>query len=72
MTSQTETRDQTEDRLSNLGERISSCISISYANENHKSGKEMSDNSTLNTNSSVTSLVCCDCADSSDASDDLT
>ena len=73
VTSQTETRDETEDRLSNLGERISSSISTSYANENHKSGIEMSDNSTLNsTNSSVTSLVCCDYADSSDASDDLT
>jgi len=72
MTSQTETRDETEDRLSNQGERISSSISISDAKENHKSGIEMSNNLTLNTNSSVTSLVCCDYADSSDASDDLT
>ena len=72
VTSQTETRYETKDRLSNQGERISSGISISHAKENQKSGVEMSDNLTLNTNSSVSSLVCCDYADSSDASDDLT
>ena len=72
VTSQTETRDETEDRLSNQGERFSSSILISYANENHKSEIKISDDLTLNTNTSVTSLVCCDYADSSDASDDLT
>ena len=72
VTSQTETRDETEDRLSNQGERISSSISISHAKEYHRSGIEMSDNLTRNVDSSVSSLVCCDYADSSDASDDLT
>lgn len=64
--SQTETHAETE----NQGERISSSISVSHAKENRKSGIEIS--ATLNTNSSVSSLVCCDYADSSDASDDLT
>ena len=64
--SQTETHTETE----NQGERISSSISVSHAKENRKSGIEIS--TTLNTNSSVSSLVCCDYADSSDASDDLT
>ena len=72
VTSQTETRDETEDRLSNQGERNSSSISISHAKENRKSGLEISDDLTLNTHSSIRSLVCCDYADSSDASDDLT
>lgn len=72
VTSQTETHDKTEDRLSNELEPISSIISISQAKENHKSGIEMSDNLTLNADSSISSLVCCDYTDSSDASDDLT
>ena len=74
VTSQTETRDETEDRLSNQGERISSycTISVSHVEENDKSGIEKSDNLTRNVDSSVSSLVCCDYADSSDASDDLT
>lgn len=72
VTSQTETRDKTEDRLSNELEPISSIISISQAKENHKSSIEMSDNLTLNADFSISSLVCCDYTDSSDASDDLT
>ena len=60
VTSQTETLDKTEDRLSNELEPIPSIISISQAKENHKSGI------------SISSLVCCDYTDSSDASDDLT
>lgn len=64
--SQTETPAET----ANQGEHISSSISVSHANENRTSGIELS--ATLNTNSSVSSLVCCDYADSSDASDDLT
>ena len=66
VTSQSETPVET----ANQGERISSSISVSHAKENRKSGIEIS--TTLNTNSSVRSLVCCDYADSSDASDDLT
>ena len=72
VTSQTKARDETEDRLSNQGERNSSSISISHAKENRKSGIEISDDLTLSNHSSVRSLVCCDYADSSDASDDLT
>ena len=72
VTSQTETRDENEDRFSNQLEPISSSTSISHAKENNKSGIEMSDNLTLNGDSSLSSLVCCDYADSSDASDDLT
>lgn len=68
VTSQTETPVET----ANQGERISSGISVSHVKENHKSKTEISDNATLNTNSSLSSLVCCDYTDSSDASDDLT
>jgi len=68
VTSQTESHAET----ANQGERISSNISVSHVKENHKSKTEIPDNLTMNTNSSLSSLVCCDYADSSDASDDLT
>ena len=68
VTSQKWTHEQINDRLGNERELISSSSSIPY----HHSQEANCDNLTVNSNSSVTSLVSCDYADSSDASDDLT
>ncbi|XP_078354041.1 coiled-coil domain-containing protein 130 homolog [Oculina patagonica] len=72
VTSQTESHKQTADRLGNQAENISSSSTILLNPENHNSQKANSDSLTVNSNPSVSSLVCCDYADSSDASDDLT
>ena len=71
VTSKTETRKQTEDRLGNQTEHTSRSSTIPLATENHKPPKAISDNLTANSNPSISSLVCCDYADSSDTSDDL-
>lgn len=63
---------ETEDCLANQSKCISSSSAIPFAEENHNTPDGSCDNLTLNSNPSVSSLVCCDYADSSDASDDHT
>ena len=72
VTSQNNKFKETEDCLANQSKCISSSSAVPFAEENCNTPGGSCDNLTLNSNPSVSSLVCCDYADSSDALDDHT